>query len=74
MHPLANRPIVPIVEAGPTARNSPQFFDECDVVTYEFENVETDLLFELQQKKPLMPSAAVLSTTQNRGREKGLYA
>jgi 5-(carboxyamino)imidazole ribonucleotide synthase len=48
-----------------------QFFDECDVVTYEFENVETELLFALQKKKPLMPSASVLSTTQNRGREKG---
>lgn len=48
-----------------------QFFEGCDVVTYEFENVATDLLFALQKKKPLMPSASVLSTTQNRGREKG---
>jgi 5-(carboxyamino)imidazole ribonucleotide synthase len=48
-----------------------QFFDNCDVVTYEFENVATDLLFALQKKKPLMPSASVLNTTQNRGREKG---
>jgi 5-(carboxyamino)imidazole ribonucleotide synthase len=48
-----------------------QFFDSCDVVTYEFENVSTDLLFALQKKKPLMPSASVLNTTQNRGREKG---
>jgi 5-(carboxyamino)imidazole ribonucleotide synthase len=51
-----------------------QFFDSCDVVTYEFENVATDLLFALQKKKPLMPSASVLNTTQNRGREKGFMS
>ena len=48
-----------------------RFFEDCDLVTYEFENVQTDLLFALQEEKPLMPSASVLSTTQNRGREKG---
>ncbi len=47
-----------------------QFFADCDVITYEFENVQTDLLFSLQKEKPMMPSASVLSTTQNRGREK----
>ncbi len=46
------------------------FFAMCDIVTYEFENVETDLLFELQKSTPLCPSADVLRITQNRGREK----
>lgn len=47
-----------------------EFFSGCDLVTYEFENVETDLLFALQKLKPLYPAAEVLFTTQNRGREK----
>jgi 5-(carboxyamino)imidazole ribonucleotide synthase len=47
-----------------------KFFSGCDIVTYEFENVETDLLFALQKLKPLFPAAEVLYTTQNRGREK----
>jgi len=47
-----------------------RFFAECDLVTYEFENVESELLFQLQRKKALLPSAEILSITQNRGHEK----
>ncbi len=51
-----------------------QFFDECDLITYEFENVRSELLFELEKRKPMHPSASVLHTTQNRAREKNFIA
>lgn len=47
-----------------------QFFGECDRVTYEFENVASDLLFQLEKTKPLWPSAAVLQLTADRSAEK----
>lgn len=48
------------------------FFSACDVVTYEFENVKTDLLNELitLTKTSLYPSPHVLQITQNRFLEK----
>lgn len=48
------------------------FFSQCDVVTYEFENVATELLNTLVQTTgtKIYPSANVLSTTQNRIFEK----
>ena len=47
-----------------------QFFEECDCLTYEFENVESELLFRLEKRKPLYPAANVLRVTQNRLSEK----
>lgn len=49
-----------------------RFFQDNDVVTYEFENVSTTLLSTLVQKTevPLYPSQEVLYLTQNRLREK----
>ena len=49
-----------------------EFFRFCDVVTYEFENVETGLLTGLSRESntPLWPSEQVLATTQNRISEK----
>jgi 5-(carboxyamino)imidazole ribonucleotide synthase len=46
------------------------FFDACDVVTYEFENVETEGLARLEGLGKLLPSLDVLRTTQNRALEK----
>ena len=46
------------------------FFDACDVVTYEFENVETEGLAQLYGLAKLLPSLDVLRTTQNRVLEK----
>jgi 5-(carboxyamino)imidazole ribonucleotide synthase len=46
------------------------FFDACDVVTYEFENVETEGLSRLAGLEKLLPSLDVLRTTQNRALEK----
>lgn len=48
------------------------FFNQCDVVTYEFENVATDLLSSLVRntKTKLFPSEHVLAITQNRIQEK----
>lgn len=48
------------------------FFSQCDVVTYEFENVAVNLLTSLINKTqtPLYPSADILAITQNRIQEK----
>ncbi len=46
------------------------FFDACDVVTYEFENVESEGLARLEGLGKLCPSLDVLRTTQNRVLEK----
>jgi 5-(carboxyamino)imidazole ribonucleotide synthase len=49
-----------------------QFFENCDVVTYEFENIETPVLKKIAEKFPgkLKPSLSVLEITQNRTLEK----
>lgn len=47
-----------------------EFFDACDVVTYEFENVETEGLGRVAGIGKLAPSLEVLRTTQNRILEK----
>lgn len=46
------------------------FFDACDAVTYEFENVETEGLAQVDGLGKLFPSIDVLRTTQNRALEK----
>ena len=46
------------------------FADAVDVVTYEFENIPLETAAFLEARKPLRPSAAVLGTSQHRGREK----
>lgn len=46
------------------------FFDACDAVTYEFENVETEGLARVSGLGKLFPSIDVLRTTQNRALEK----
>ncbi len=47
-----------------------EFFDACDVVTYEFENVETEGLAQVAGLGKLAPSLDVLRTTQDRTLEK----
>jgi len=47
-----------------------EFFDHCDVVTYEFENVESAPLYALAKVKPILPSVKVLATCQDRIQEK----
>ena len=47
-----------------------EFFDACDAVTYEFENVETEGLAQVDGLGKLCPSIEVLRTTQNRALEK----
>ncbi len=46
------------------------FAKECDVVTYEFENVPAAPLKAIEAVTPLRPHWSVLETTQNRSREK----
>ena len=46
------------------------FFDACDAVTWEFENVETEGLARVSGLGKLFPSIDVLRTTQNRALEK----
>jgi 5-(carboxyamino)imidazole ribonucleotide synthase len=47
-----------------------EFAALCDVITYEFENVEITGLRELGTDTPIYPSLDVLATTQNRALEK----
>jgi 5-(carboxyamino)imidazole ribonucleotide synthase len=46
------------------------FFKMSDVVTYEFENVESAALVTLEKEKPVYPSVNVLRTCQDRVAEK----
>jgi len=46
------------------------FARECDVVTYEFENIPSAPLAAIAAARPLHPRAEVLHITQNRQREK----
>ncbi len=48
-------------------------FDACDVVTYEFENVETEGLARVSGLAKLAPSLDVLRTTQDRAFEKEFF-
>ncbi len=47
-----------------------EFFNHCDVVTYEFENVESAPLYPLAKVKPILPSVKVLAICQDRIQEK----
>jgi 5-(carboxyamino)imidazole ribonucleotide synthase len=46
------------------------FVTNCDAVTYEFENVDSDALAQFATGKTIIPNPSVLKTTQNRAREK----
>jgi len=46
------------------------FVTNCDVITYEFENVDSDALAQFAAGRTIIPNPAVLKTTQNRIREK----
>jgi 5-(carboxyamino)imidazole ribonucleotide synthase len=47
-----------------------RFAADCDVITYEFENVPAQTANFLSQKKPVLPDPRVLATTQDRLIEK----
>ena len=46
------------------------FANDCDVITYEFENVPTATAMILAARRPVQPAQAILSTTQDRLIEK----
>ena len=50
------------------------FFGSCDVVTYEFENVESSTLRTIAGARPILPSLDVLETAQDRVAEKRFMA
>lgn len=50
------------------------FFGSCDVITYEFENVESATLRALAGSRPIRPSLEVLETAQDRIAEKRFMA
>src|SRR5262249_21412974 len=71
-------PSAPACRAVRAAINAPwddqaalaQFFDRCDVVTYEFENVPSASLKNFEAIRPIYPNLSVLEKTQNRILEK----
>jgi len=50
-----------------------QFADECDIITYENENIPYDFIKSLELLKPVYPNAEVLKSTQDRLLEKKLF-
>lgn len=46
------------------------FASHCDIITYEFENIPTELAETLAKTKPLYPNAEALNTAQDRLTEK----
>jgi 5-(carboxyamino)imidazole ribonucleotide synthase len=64
-----------VVKRGTIAAYSDQdalarFAKDCDVITYEFENVPSQTASFLSQRKPVLPDPRVLATTQDRLIEK----
>lgn len=51
-----------------------RFADLVSVVTYEWENIPSELCRELERRKPVRPSSAVLSVIQDRLEQKGFLA
>jgi 5-(carboxyamino)imidazole ribonucleotide synthase len=51
-----------------------QFVDLVSVVTYEWENIPAELCRALEQKKPVLPSSAILSVIQDRIAQKNFLA
>ena len=46
------------------------FANDCDVITYEFENVPSGTAMILHARRPVLPAQAILTTTQDRLIEK----
>lgn len=64
-----------VVKRGTVAAYSDQdalarFANDCDVITYEFENVPSQTAAFLSQRRPVLPDPRVLATTQDRLIEK----
>jgi 5-(carboxyamino)imidazole ribonucleotide synthase len=65
---VADRVIVAAYSDRDAARDLARI---CDVLTYEFENVDADAVEAAMELSPLIPSGSVLRTAQNRVLEKG---
>ncbi len=48
--------------------------DRADIVTYEFENVDSQILHEVAKRRPLYPSIYLLKLTSDRLTEKEMFA
>lgn len=62
--------IVSALEVGPKLD---EFVDQCDVITFENENLPVELLESIEKKKPIYPSLLSLATAQDRLKEKTLF-
>lgn len=47
-----------------------QLMQQADVITYEFENVNADIVQRIEREKPLFPGSSILRIAQHRQREK----
>lgn len=50
-----------------------KFAEHVDVVTYEFENVSSEAVAEIEKVRPVWPPRAALLTSQDRGSEKAMF-
>ncbi len=60
----------PIVGNYDSEKSLKQLMEICDVITYEFENVEPELLIYYQHKIPIHPNPRILKVSRNRNNEK----
>jgi 5-(carboxyamino)imidazole ribonucleotide synthase len=51
-----------------------EFAQHADVITFEFENIPSTILMELEAQRPVRPRAEVLHICQNREREKNFLS
>lgn len=58
----------------PDGQQLPDFLQQVDVVTYEFEHLPVALVREIERHKPVFPSSRALEVCQNRGLEKALFS
>ena len=78
LDPSENPPAAECGEVMQRAFDDPaalaELAEACDVITYEFENVPIDALLHLDGKVPVYPPPAALQHSQDRLREKKLFA
>lgn len=60
----------PIIGNYDSEKAIQELIDICDVITYEFENVEPELLIYYQNQIPIHPNPKILKISRNRNSEK----
>ncbi len=75
LDPISNCPASQIADHHLQAQfndlqSAKKMADKCDIITYEFENIDLNLVKELEKQINVFPSSSLLAKTQNRLIEK----